>query len=73
MRDGRPTQHLRLRTESGPVFQPMLGAGGRYQIDPRCALIVQPIWSYNLGRFGGAQTYNSSYELSVLAQVTYSF
>ena len=72
-RNNQPTQRLRLGTDSGPIFQPMLGAGGRYRINRRCALIVQPIWAYNLGRFGGAQTYNSSYEVSVLTQITYSF
>ena len=71
-RAGQPTQHLRLATNAGPVFQPMLGAGGRYQVNRRWALIVQPIASYNLGRFGGAQTDNSSYELSILAQLMYS-
>ena len=69
---GQPTQHLRLTTDSGPVFQPMLGAGGRYRVNRRWALIVQPIVSYNLGRFGGAQTDNSSYALSILTQLTCS-
>lgn len=72
-RDGQPTQHLRLSADAGPVFQPMLGAGGRYRLARRWALIVQPVWTYNLGRFGGAQTYNSSYEWSILAQLSYSF
>ena len=72
-RSGQPTQRLRLTTDSGPVFQPLLGAGGRYQLGHRCALIVQPTWAYNLGRFGGARTYNSSYEVGVLTQVNYSF
>lgn len=71
-RTGADTQRLRLGTESGPVFHPMVGAGGRYQFNNRCALIVQPVWAYNLGRFGGAQTYTSSYEVSLLAQLTYA-
>lgn len=70
-RTGQSTQQLRLKTGSGPVFQPLLGAGGRYQVNNRWAVVVQPVWSYNLGRFGGARTYNSSSEVSVLAQVTY--
>ena len=72
-RSGQPTQHLRLISDKGPVFQPMLGAGGRYQLSHRCAVTVQPVWSYNLGRFGGSQTYTSSYEVSVLTQLTYSW
>ncbi|MDB5240590.1 MAG: hypothetical protein JWP57_1215 [Spirosoma sp.] len=71
-RSGQPTQHLRLGVGSGPVFQPTLGAGVRYQLSPRCAVTVQPIGSYNLGRFGGSQTDNSAYDVSVLAQLTYS-
>lgn len=72
-RSGQPTQRLRLTTDGGPVFQSLVGAGGRYRLSPRCALVVQPAWSYNLGRFGGAQTYRSSTELSLLTQVTYTF
>ena len=72
-RVGQPTQRLRLTADAGPVFQLMLGAGGRYRINRRWALIVQPVWAYNLGRFGGAQTYNSSYEVSILTHTTYSF
>lgn len=72
IRNGQPTQHLRLGVDKGPVFQPMLGAGGRYQLSHRCALTVQSVWSYNLGRFGGSKTSNSSYEVSVLAQASYS-
>lgn len=71
-RADQPMQRLRLRNDKGPVFQPSLGAGGRYQVNNRWALIVQPVWSYNLGRFGGSRTYNSSYEVNVLAQVTYT-
>ena len=71
-RAGLDTQRLQLATDSGPIFHPMVGAGGRYQFNRRCALIVQPTWAYNLGRFGGAQTYTSSYEVSILAQLTYS-
>lgn len=71
-RSDQPTQHLRLAVDKGPVFQPMLGAGVRYQLNQRCAFALQPVWSYNLGRFGGSRTYNSSYEVSVLTQVTYS-
>ncbi|MBC3784546.1 outer membrane beta-barrel protein [Spirosoma utsteinense] len=67
-----PTQRLRLKTDTGPIFQPLLGVGGRYQPARRWALIVQPVWSYNLGRFGGARTYNSSYEVNILAQITYA-
>lgn len=73
MRPGLPTQRLRLRTNAGPVFKPMLGAGGRYRLNDRFALIVQPVWVYTLGRFGGGQTADSSYEMSVLTQVTYQF
>ena len=72
-RPGLPTQRLRLRTEAGPVFKPTLGAGGRYRLNNRFALIVQPVWVYTLGRFGGEQTTNLSYEVSVLTQVTYQF
>ena len=72
-RPGLPTQRLRLRTDAGPVFKPMLGAGGRYRLNDRFALIVQPVWVYTVGRFGGGQTTNSSYEVSVLTQVTYQF
>lgn len=71
-RSGLDTQRLRLTTNSGPVFHPLVGAGGRYEFNRRCALIVQPTWAYNLGRFGGAQTYTASYEMSLLAQLTYS-
>jgi Outer membrane protein beta-barrel domain len=71
-RTDQPSQRLRLRNDKGPVFQPSLGAGGRYQINPRWAVVVQPVWSYNLGRFGGSRTYNSSYEVNVLTQIMYS-
>ena len=69
----QPRQNLRLRTDRGPVFHLTLGAGVQYQIDRRCALLVQPMYAYNLGRFGGSRTYNPAYELSLRTQVAYSF
>jgi hypothetical protein len=71
-RSGLPTQRLRLGTEPGPVFHPMVGAGGRYAFHERWTLVVQPSWAYNLGRFGGAQTYTASHELSIRVQLTYA-
>ncbi len=72
-RTGQSTQSMRLLADRGPVFQPMIGAGGRYQLARRCALIVQPVWAYNIGSFGGARSYTSAYEISLLTQINYSF
>lgn len=71
-RSGESTQNLRLASDGGPVFHALLGAGVQYQLDHRFMLTVQPIAAYNLGRIGGASTYNPSYELSVQMQVAYT-
>ncbi len=72
-RSGQPTQNLRLNGGGGPVFNVLLGAGGVYQINPRWALLAQPIGTYKLGRFGGSQTHSPAVELGLLAQVVRSF
>ncbi|MFD2569242.1 PorT family protein [Spirosoma soli] len=72
-RSGEPTQNLRLGTARSPLFQPVFGAGAQYQLTPRYQLMLQPIWTYNLGRFSSTDSRNPSNELSLLAQITYSF
>ncbi|MGF7217625.1 hypothetical protein GGR92_003800 [Spirosoma lacussanchae] len=72
-RTDEPTQRLRLDTEPGPFFHVLAGAGGYYQLNRQYALIVQPLITYNLGRFGGIRTHNPSTDLGLLTQLTYSF
>ncbi|GAB3698511.1 hypothetical protein GCM10027592_23630 [Spirosoma flavus] len=72
-REGLPTQYLRLSADSGPIFHIMLGAGGQYRLNERLSLTLQPLASYKLGRFGGADTNDPSYEISMLAQIGYTF
>ena len=72
-RDGESTQHLRLKRGSKPIFQGMLAAGVQYKLTNRCKLMAQPVWTYNFGQFGGANTHDPSFELILLTQVAYSF
>lgn len=72
-RDGESTQRLRLGTSLGPVFHALLGAGAQYRVNSRYSFIVQPVGTYNLGRFGGSYDNNPAYELSLLTQVVYTF
>ncbi len=72
-RGADPTQNLRLTTTSTPIFHGLLGAGLQYKLTDRYTLMAQPVWSYKLGQFGDALTYNKSFELSLQTQVTYSF
>ncbi|GAB3496263.1 hypothetical protein GCM10027341_14770 [Spirosoma knui] len=70
-RANESTQRLSLDSGKGPVFQPLLSAGADYQLSSRYSLLVQPTWTYNMGRFGGSATYNPSFELSLLTQLVY--
>ncbi|MFD2936360.1 PorT family protein [Spirosoma flavum] len=72
-RSGQSTQYLRLENSSRPIFHVLVGAGMQYKLNRRYTLMAQPIWTYNLGQLGGTSTYNPSYELSLLAQIAYSF
>lgn len=72
-RSGQARQRLRLSTEGGPIFHALLGAGASYQLNRRYSVLVQPTGSYNLGRFGGAATNFTSFELSLQTQVLYTF
>ncbi|MBD2700475.1 PorT family protein [Spirosoma sp. BT702] len=72
-REGLPTQYLRLSADTGPIFHIILGAGGQYRLNDRISLTLQPLASYKLGRFGGAGMHDPSYEISMLAQVGYTF
>ena len=72
-RGSESTQYLRLENSSRPIFHILLGAGMQYKLNRRYTLMAQPVWSYKLGQLGGSSTNDSSYELSLLAQVAYSF
>ncbi|WP_338876415.1 PorT family protein [Spirosoma sp. SC4-14] len=72
-REGESTQHLRLSSESGPIFSLLLGAGALYQLNTHVALTAQPTFTYHLGRFGGAHTNFRTYELGLLTQLIYTF
>ncbi|AKD55889.1 outer membrane beta-barrel protein [Spirosoma radiotolerans] len=73
VRSGQSTQNLILEANRRPVFNLMLGAGAKYQLNRRYTLMAQPIWTYQLGQLGGANTDNPRFELSLLTQVAYSF
>lgn len=72
-RAGESTQHLRLDSESGPVFNFLLGAGGIYQVNSQIALTSQPTVTYRLGRLGGARTNFRTFELGLQMQAIYTF
>lgn len=72
-RTDQPTQRLWLDTEPGPYFHLLAGAGARYQLTKRYALVAQPMLTYNLGRFGGIRTHNPSFEFGLQTQVSYTF
>ena len=72
-RNTEPTQTLRLKTTPRPIFQGMLGAGIQYKLTERYTLLAQPAWTYTFGQLGGASTNDSTFEVSLLTQVAYSF
>lgn len=72
-RGSDPTQRLRLQTEPGPVFWGMVGAGVSYRANPHFSVVVQPVATYKLGRFGGARTFVRTIEAGLLTQVQYAF
>lgn len=73
VRAAESTQNLVLENSHSPVFNLMLGAGAKYQLNRRCTLMAQPAWTYQLGQLGGANTDNPTFELSLLTQLAYSF
>ena len=73
VRAAESTQNLVLENSHSPVFNLMLGAGAKYQLNRRYTLMVQPAWTYQLGQLGGANTDNPTFELSLLTQLAYSF
>ena len=72
-RGAEPTQSLRLKTATRPVFLGMLGAGIQYKLLNRYTLLAQPVWTYTFGQLGGASIDDPTVELSLLTQVAYSF
>ncbi|MVM32782.1 PorT family protein [Spirosoma sp. HMF4905] len=72
-RTGESTQYLRLLSTPRPIFHGLLGAGARYKLTNRYTLMAQPVWIYKFGQLGGATTYDSSFELSLLTQLAYTF
>ncbi|GAB3988401.1 hypothetical protein GCM10028807_10980 [Spirosoma daeguense] len=72
-REGLPTQRLRLSADKGPIFNILLGAGVQYQLSNQLSLMVQPQAIYKLGRFGGADAHDTSYEFTALTQIAYKF
>ena len=72
-RSGQATQNLRLETSTRPIFHLLLGAGAQYRLTGHCLLMAQPVWAYKLGQLGGANANDSSFELSILTQIAYTF
>ncbi|SOD80357.1 porin family protein [Spirosoma fluviale] len=72
-RTGQSTQYLKLETSTRPILHLLLGVGGQYQINKRYTVMAQPIWTYKFGQLGGASAYNSSFEVSLLTQLAYTF
>jgi hypothetical protein len=72
-RTGESTQYLRLELSQRPIFNLLLGAGMQYQLTNQLRLMAQPVWIYKMGQLGGASTNDTSFELSVLTQLAYSF
>ena len=72
-RMGQSTQYLRLDNSHRPIFHLLVGAGAQYQLNRRYTLMTQPVWTYKFGQLGGANTYDSSFEVSLLTQIAYSF
>lgn len=72
-RTDQPVQQLTLGTEGGPVVYLTAGAGGRYQLSDHSALVVQPVLTHKIGRFGASRSHNPAVEVGVQAEVSYSF
>lgn len=72
-RSGESTQYLKLESSTRPILHLLVGIGGQYQLSKRYTLMVQPVWTYKFGQIGGASTYNSSFEVSLLTQLAYTF
>ncbi|ADB37480.1 outer membrane beta-barrel protein [Spirosoma linguale] len=72
-RTGQSTQYLKLETSARPILHLLAGVGGQYQINKRCTLMAQPVWTYKFGQIGGASAYDSSFEVSLLTQIAYTF
>lgn len=72
-RDGESTQYLRLKPTPRPIFHGFVGIGVRYKLNDRYTLMAQPAWVYKFGQLGGATTYDTSFELSILTQLAYTF
>ncbi|GAB3015307.1 PorT family protein [Spirosoma pulveris] len=72
-RMGQSTQYLTLETSPRPILHLLAGIGGKYQISKRYTVMAQPVWTYKFGQIGGANTYNSSFEVSLLTQLAYTF
>ncbi len=72
-RTGASTQHLRLETNSRPIFHLLLGAGVQYRLNARYLLMAHPAWTYRFGQLGGASINDPSFGISLLTQVAYVF